>query len=392
MLSWYDVALKLRLPDIISQGSADSTVLENLVGTLVKESSLRTRRTTDLTVAGLATMPRPRSLPALEAINNGADVLSGSVFDSSRHDHSNQHGGIGSRPRSGEGNREMKAEQKQSAAAAATSQPTKHVLHHSMHALSHESAQIIKKQMELNAAGDKFKFKPSSENWIPEITRMKSLERDLSVAKETLADIMVREMGTMSMLKTFSVSDLEHARVAESLGKIHKMACGCCLQKFLPVNLPLKVSQKAVLDIRIRWSGGLSSATVFGGSSGGGGALEDAASTEEGGKKTGAAPKDKFSESRLSAVPRCYDEVRVCAFCAQFFHDQDSYRPSFLRITYDERRAAFFEAREREKQYWDPLKMCEKDRAAADEEEADSANLAAQNLKDNDKDGDSVQS
>ena len=73
------------------------------------------------------------------------------------------------------------------------------------------------------------------------------------------------------------------------------------------------------------------------------------------------------SDERWGVVPRCYDEVLVCLLCSQFFHKQAEYRPSFEQIRYEERKVAFMETKRREKEYWDPLRMCEKDR----EREAD---------------------
>ncbi len=63
-------------------------------------------------------------------------------------------------------------------------------------------------------------------------------------------------------------------------------------------------------------------------------------------------------------VPRCYDEVGVCVFCAQFFHVQEEYRPSFSAITYQERKTQHFTNKRKEKEYWDPLEMIKRDRDA----------------------------
>ena len=58
----------------------------------------------------------------------------------------------------------------------------------------------------------------------------------------------------------------------------------------------------------------------------------------------------------------CYDQVGVCVFCAQFFYLQEEYRPSFSDIVRQEKKAEYFDNRRREKEYWDPLKMMEKER------------------------------
>ena len=136
-------------------------------------------------------------------------------------------------------------------------------------------------------------------------------------------------------MKQFQVTDLEKAKTAEELGQNKRQECGCCLQ-VLPINLPLKVSQKAVLDIRVKWSGDLSSKTVFGGTNPpigeylattmeptastttSGGALEGTAVPGTTGTtvpKTKKTYLEKMSE-RLSVVPRCYSDVLCARLCA----------------------------------------------------------------------------
>ena len=47
MLSWYEVAMRLRLPDVVEEGSKDMTVLENMSNAIIKESSVRARRSAE---------------------------------------------------------------------------------------------------------------------------------------------------------------------------------------------------------------------------------------------------------------------------------------------------------------------------------------------------------
>jgi hypothetical protein len=399
MVSWYDTALKLRLPELVSNGSQEATVLENLVWALLRESSIKSRRAPDVTVAGLATLPRARPLPALDnsgkvAPSSGAELEwedpersrspSALVLDATAT--------VSNSSRKQPSSSRSKRSQADSAANAhqQTNKSTKAVgLGQSTVHLSDEAAQIVRRQMDemmtekSMQARLKNLVKPSSENWIPEITRMRSLERDLAVAKENLADIQLRKMGDNREMKQFRVSDLDRALKAESLGKMHRQSCGCCMLSFLPINLPLKVSQKAILDIRVKWSGGLSSSTVF--------AIPGqltipaapAAATTTGGPDATAATTaadpvtssnkqksflDKMAE-RLSVVPRCYDQVPVCFFCAQFFQSSEAYRPSYDRIYYLERKAVHDDTVARNKAYWDPLKMVEKDREATERAE-----------------------
>jgi hypothetical protein len=59
---------------------------------------------------------------------------------------------------------------------------------------------------------------------------------------------------------------------------------------------------------------------------------------------------DKLSE-RLSVVPRCYSDVPVCTFCAQFFQDQDEYRPSYDKIVRSEKKTEYLATMARDKEY-----------------------------------------
>jgi hypothetical protein len=65
-------------------------------------------------------------------------------------------------------------------------------------------------------------------------------------------------------------------------------------------------------------------------------------------------------------IVRCWEQCLVCVFCAQFFHVQEDYRPSYQAIIMHERQAAYMEAKRRDEEYWDPLKMVEKDRLLED--------------------------
>lgn len=167
---------------------------------------------------------------------------------------------------------------------------------------------------------------------LPEAAFLKALDRDLKIARENLMEATVLEAEKLSKMRRSRMSELEKAHVEEDLGRIKKQKCGCCCLSFSLVNLTLSVTNKAVIDLRKSWQ-----------------------------SRENPVPCLDVDE-RLSKAPRCYDEVRVCMFCAQFFQNQPSYRPSFEAAAAEERRKAA-EAKEiRDKQYWDPLKMCEKNR------------------------------
>lgn len=161
------------------------------------------------------------------------------------------------------------------------------------------------------------------------------------------------------------------AKTQESLHATSKIPCGCCNLMFLYVNLPMKVSRKAIMDLRIKWSGKLTSQTVFNSNSNIReltNALAINSSQEKHGSGKGKKRYSNFpvleKEQLYSVMPRCYDEIAVCVFCAQFFDEPGEYRPSFSAITYHERRSKFLEQKQREREYWDPLKMLEDDRKA----------------------------
>ena len=114
-----------------------------------------------------------------------------------------------------------------------------------------------------------------------------------------------------------------------------KVPCGLCCMKFLPVNLVLSVPLKAVLDIRDSWG------TKF---------------DPEGAKKVRV-------NRNLRKAPLCYDEVKVCGFCAQLFHyQQDKYRPSWEAKEAERIKSKEAQEAMQRKAYWDPLTTTENQR------------------------------
>ena len=175
----------------------------------------------------------------------------------------------------------------------------------------------------------------SPENWLPMSMRMNSVGRSVIVANENLKTAL-RHAQTKQLLN--NLSDYENFIKAESLGMMKRESCGCCgYAKFPSISLVMKVSWKAVMDIRKKWDPQLSTG------------LDN-------------------SKTRL-IVPRCYDEVRICRFCSQFFHDQEEYRPSFESMRLSERRKMLL-ARQVSKDRLDPLKLCEEDRLREEEEDS----------------------
>ncbi|KAJ1426012.1 hypothetical protein B484DRAFT_87111 [Ochromonadaceae sp. CCMP2298] len=346
VVSWFEVALKLRLPELISQNSKDRSVLENLVQALIRESSVRNRQTPEVLLTGLAKMPKTSTLPTIVDHQEHQQFSTSSMPTSPN------------KPRQkGHKDKEVPKNVKE------------------VHYIKRQLESMEKIQTMGNAKANK-NVNLSNEAWIPSDFRMKTLGRDISAATDTLLVIKKREFSLAREMKRLLVSDLERARTEERLDATHKIPCECCMLEFLYVNLPLKVSRKAIFDIRAKWSGKLSSATVFGGVEMMTEEEEEAANKSPSKSRQQVAMEKK--NQLLATVPSCYDEVGVCVFCAQFFQIQEEYRPSYLSITAEERRAAMRVVKRREEEYWDPLKMVQKDREAAEALQAAAAMAASQ--------------
>ena len=144
-----------------------------------------------------------------------------------------------------------------------------------------------------------FMAKRSSESWIPWDVRFKMLRKNMKIQKENALGNALWE----DLLEKNEV-DLDYLSIARSQEKYsgkNKKKCALCRLEFLNVNLPLKISFKAILDLRQKW--GLNNG-------------------DDGGM--------------LAKVPRCYDKVPICRYCAQFFHNTSSYRPGPSDIPVDE--------------------------------------------------------
>ena len=301
-LNWIDISLKLHLPDLMKTAPTDS-VIENVTSQLLGDASTRMRKPKEILLKGLAEQPRQSSTQSLPALEK-AEFSSTQDPDFSL----------------------IPVQKKKS---------TKAGLH-----------LTAPKGDSLGGGGQKYVStrprivpgKLSSENWIPENIRFRSIYRDIDVAKKNLYDTIVLETGQERARKSLQVTDLQKAHNEESLGSKKKALCACCLQKYSYVNLNMRIPVKAIIDSRKHWTNG----------------------------KGGWWDKE---DERLSIVPRCYEGVDICRFCAQFFNDQEKYRPSFEAIAYEERKATFFETKRLETEYWDPLKMCDKDREKAEDQQ-----------------------
>jgi hypothetical protein len=313
-MNWYDLILKLHMSDLPPNCSHGDPVLENIVKYLISESSVRMRKPQEVIVRGLASVPK--SFSTMPNIEKSKELMLKTLSPLKSGDDMPMH----YPPLNSLKNlRPLKSELTQD---VVFQPPAKY---------DPEKYKAMKSEMDKPG-----KSRASSENWVPELTRMRSLHRLIAVAKENVHDVKVREMSTARELKQFKKSAFDRARELEDLKVDHRHPCACCYQTFLPVNLPLKVSNKAVVDMRKKWSGD---------------------------SKIGWWVK---IDKKLSDISRAYDDVSVCVFCSQFFHDQDSYRPSMETLYKEKRKKAYFEQRRLEMEYWDPLKMSEKARAESE--------------------------
>jgi len=135
----------------------------------------------------------------------------------------------------------------------------------------------------------------SVENWIPMEVRMRMIRDEIQNA-QFKEDERKREQRRLKKWQT-ETSDLDLEKVKDKYAQKRRQFCSLCEQQYLALNLPMTVSYKAIMDLRLSWG------------------------------HTGV-------DSILSKPPRCYDVVRVCIFCAQFFDSpqgQEAYRSTKAR-------------------------------------------------------------
>ena len=131
----------------------------------------------------------------------------------------------------------------------------------------------------------------STENWIPMEVRMRMIRDEIANASFKEEE-RHREQRRLKKWQTETTA-LELEKVKDKYSQKRCKFCALCEQQYLPLNLPMTVSYKAIMDLRLSW-----------------GHTED-------------------NNPILSKPPRCYDTVRVCTFCAQFFDSpkgQEAYR------------------------------------------------------------------
>ena len=398
--SWYNVALKLQMPELVGRRdnnhdndeSSSPTLLYHIVKALAHESSVRSRRPMELTAHGLVTMPRPTVLPDTSEPHGPFPAETTATL---RHSHSADRKDRKKAPTPGPAVVSGGAKQPSNTYASAMGRGNKvsarqsAQLDQAMQRILADTSSLIPSKLVPIAPVDKYapvkQNKASAENWIPDNVRMMQRMRDLKVAHQNIDDAIMLELDTQRALKGVNVTPYDKALKEEELGVTKKMTCACCLQKFLYVNLPLKVSEKAIIDIRVKWTGGMTSQTVWGDtlkaivadtfevvSSGAAHDGDPSATSSSSQVIPASATANSSSKPRGKLVTKkkvpeitpikVYSDVLVCLFCSQFFYEQEKYRPSFADMVKAEKAAARRERLAREREYWDPLRMVEKDR------------------------------
>ena len=379
--SWYNVALKLQMPELVSfvgeNGNSQNSVLQNLVKALAQESSIRSRRPMELTTQGLVTMPRPTALPdSSEPQGPFPSNITRQTQSADRKDRKKAPTPGPAIIANGPGHLDTSHAAAMSRGNKVTARQSSK-LDQVMQKIVSDTSSLIPSKLVPIAPTDKYapkQNKTSVENWVPDNVRMMQRRRDLKVAHQNIDDSIMLELDTKRALKGVNVTPYDKALKEEELGVTKKVPCACCLQKYLYVNLPLKVSEKAIIDIRVKWTGGMTSQTVwtdtlkaivadtFEVNSSGSILDADASSSQI---VSSNKPRGKMvAKKKVPEITpiKVYSDVRVCLFCSQFFQIQEKYRPSFGDMVMAEKRAARREHLAREKEYWDPLKMVEKDR------------------------------
>lgn len=252
MFSWCNLILKLQISDLPHQkvNGQIETVLESLVKALARglncsierstvtfplqvyvivcstlitshflilpESSKRTRRPLGVTIFNMISMPKGSNLPSLsEARPAQPSFESKTIISPAKVRHASSSSGK----------------------------------------LVKNNADTVLISSKLDRLGYTKASKTSAENWLPDTFRLKSRSRELSTVQTTLDEVLHSELDSSRRQKRSAMNAYEKALNEESLSMVKKQPCGCCLQKYLYVNLPLKVSRKAIIDIRVKWTG-----------------------------------------------------------------------------------------------------------------------------------------
>eukprot|EP00948_MAST-09A_sp_MAST-9A-sp1_P003514 g3514.t1 len=191
---------------------------------------------------------------------------------------------------------------------------------------------------EKGEGGSSFKIPPhSNEFWIPNDLRERMWKHDVdnalknakheefelgrSKTKKQLSKyykLMEQKKDERSMLALepdFENTTISEIKVSKERQRVlnHKTRCFLCEKAFPAINLKQKVSIKAVVDLRQSWE-----------------AKNVGAARQEANKnkKQSSRERKALRQQRMNLMqfPHCYDSVRICKFCTQFFQKPGNYR------------------------------------------------------------------
>eukprot|EP00750_Incisomonas_marina_P007926 INCI15079.1.p1 GENE.INCI15079.1~~INCI15079.1.p1 ORF type:complete len:361 (-),score=77.39 INCI15079.1:1322-2404(-) len=125
----------------------------------------------------------------------------------------------------------------------------------------------------------------SRESWMPMELRLKMLKRDMELAKHKMRDQHDWEYRKQKAApKTDEHTRMKTLQKLTQRTALSRNMCALCEHDFL--DLPFGVSYKAIMDLRRVWG-------------------------------VKVAPESRYMKYTL--IPHCYETVRVCVFCSQFF-------------------------------------------------------------------------
>lgn len=331
LLRWEEVGSKLQLP--LDEKPIDTSILSHLVENYLRERALRMRMPAERCFEKLLTTPKPsRPLNTIAS----APVLST----------------LPSPTRTSP--KELYIPDPTSKGKSAKTKKS-------------QTVQRLQDKKSLPRAGSAG-LAVSTENWLPFNMRMNSIGRGVMVAHANIKTVSVQRASDGKYQRSDPLSEYHAFKLAEEELHIRRRAaCACCEVMFPRINLVMQVSYKAVIDRRKKWDPDMFVV------------VEDETELEE---SRGSTAREKAWDRLLRPAvgkghaqtgsrlitPKFYDEVSICGFCAQFFMDQDEYRPSRKDVERALRREQL-QLRREAKDKLDPLWLCEEDRRLEEEQE-----------------------
>ena len=302
-LIWAEIAAKLQLP--YDSEVAEKPVLENLLAGYLDERASRIRTDVNRVADKLLSAPSPS-----RAFNRSYVGLGGSAPSSS------SSSSFLSKPAGKSSSSSLRFDLSSAPNPVPTEDETEQIQESLLNSSSllngtSTSKKLLPTSSSLSLKNLKKKKTPatyssassnalSAENWLPFSHRMESVARGMRVANANWRSTLIHKTNVERLEKEQPMLEYLNFLAAEKLDLKKRATCGCCEVLFPSINLVLRVPKKAILDVRKHWETSSSSFTA-----GDKGECKSVEATSQG-----------------LHLPRMYDEVNVCLFCAQFFHDQ----------------------------------------------------------------------